>query len=246
MIHPWPGEVAVQATTRETTTTILVVDDEDTVREVVERYLARAGYQVRTAADGEVALRLAEMLTPDLIILDLMLPRLDGLEVCRRLRARGAVPIIMLTARGEESDTILGLGMGADDYLVKPFSPRELVARVQAVLRRVQRPAQATGGQAPLRLADLVIDPAARAVRVRGQAVELTPREFDLLLFLAGHPGHVFTRDQLLDRVWDFAFAGDASTVTVHVRRLREKIERDPMRPAHLKTVWGVGYRFEP
>ncbi len=226
---------------------ILVVDDESIVREVVERYLARAGYRVRTAADGETALRLAQTDQPDLIVLDLMLPKLDGLEVCRRLRASSGVPIIMLTARGEETDKILGLGLGADDYLVKPFSPRELVARVEAVLRRAQRPpGTAYAGALPLRFADLVIHPGAHTVEVQGRPVELTPREFDLLTFLASHPGQVFTRDQLLDRVWDFAFAGDASTVTVHVRRLREKIEPDPMRPRHLRTVWGVGYKFEP
>jgi DNA-binding response OmpR family regulator len=225
---------------------ILVVDDEHMVREVVERYLAREGYRVQGAADGEAALRLVEATMPDLVVLDLMLPKIDGLEVCRRLRASSAVPIIMLTARGEETDKILGLGLGADDYLVKPFSPRELVARVQAVLRRTQRTEQSLlTGPAPLRFDGLVISPRSRTVEAQGRPVELTPKEFDLLAFLASHPGQVFTRDQLLDRVWDYAFAGDASTVTVHIRRLREKIEPDPMHPRHIRTVWGVGYKFE-
>ena len=226
---------------------ILVVDDESIVREVVERYLAREGYVVQVAPDGETALRLAHEHMPDLVVLDLMLPHVDGLEVCRRLRASGAVPIIMLTAKGEEADKVLGLGLGADDYLAKPFSPRELVARVQAVLRRVQ--GTSLGAHvAPglMRFADLVINPRARSVEAQGRLVELTPKEFDLLAFLASRPGQVFTREQLLDNVWHYSYAGDASTVTVHVRRLRERVEADPMRPRHLKTVWGVGYKFEP
>lgn len=226
---------------------ILVVDDESIVREVVERYLTRDGYSVRAAADGETALRLAMEERPDLVVLDLMLPAVDGLEVCRRLRADSNVPIIMLTAKGEETDKIVGLGVGADDYVVKPFSPRELVARVQAVLRRVQSPASGSHlGQDTLRFPDLQINPRTRAVEVRGRPVELTRKEFDLLSFLASNPNQVFTRDQLLDKVWDYEFPGDASTVTVHVRRLREKVEENPVRPRHLKTVWGVGYKFEP
>jgi DNA-binding response OmpR family regulator len=225
---------------------ILIVDDEPMVREVAGRYLAREGYEVRGAGDGEAALVLAETEQPDLVVLDLMLPKLDGLTVCRRLRAASSVPIIMLTARADEADKILGLGLGADDYLVKPFSPRELVARVQAVLRRVQPGGAGEPSQRPLRVADLLIDPRTRLVEVRGRRVELTPREFDLLTFMAGHPGQVFTREQLLDRVWGYGYAGDASTVTVHMRRLREKVEADPVRPDRLKTVWGVGYKFEP
>jgi DNA-binding response OmpR family regulator len=226
---------------------VLVVDDETIVAEVVARYLTREGYLVRTASDGEEALRLAREVQPDLVVLDLMLPKLDGLEVCRRLQAEGDVAIIMLTARGEETDRIVGLRLGADDYLVKPFSPAELVARVHAVLRRTQSPTSgARPGQGKLRFPGLVIDPRTRGVEVRDQPVELTPKEFDLLAFLASSPGQVFTRDQLLTEVWDYQYAGDASTVTVHVRRLREKIEEAPMSPRHIKTVWGIGYKFEP
>jgi two-component system, OmpR family, response regulator VicR len=225
--------------------TVLVADDEDIVREVVERYLVREGYDVRLAADGEEALRLARAERPDLVVLDLMLPKVDGLEVCRRLRSEGDVPIVMLTAKGEETDRIVGLTLGADDYLVKPFSPRELVARVQAVLRRSQGPAAGGAGREVIRLPGLVVDQGKRLVEVRGQAVELTPKEFDLLLFLALSPGQVFSREQLLEKVWDYHFAGDASTVTVHMRRLREKVEENPERPRFLRTVWGVGYKFE-
>jgi DNA-binding response OmpR family regulator len=222
---------------------ILVVDDEPIVTEVVSRYLIREGFSVRVAADGEAALRLAREERPDLVVLDLMLPRIDGLAVCRQLRAESAVPIIMLTAKGEEIDRILGLTLGADDYLTKPFSPR-----VQAVLRRTQAPPPTAPrlGQDSLRFPGLSIDPRSRSVEVGERTVELTPREFDLLIFLARSPGQVFTRDQLLDQVWDFHYGGDASTVTVHIRRLREKIEEAPMRPRFVKTVWGVGYKFEP
>ncbi len=226
---------------------ILVVDDESMVREVVERYLIRDGYSVRGAADGSSALRLIGEEVPDLVVLDLMLPEVDGLEVCRRVRAEGNVPIIMLTAKGEETDRIVGLSVGADDYVVKPFSPSELVARVKAVLRRTQAPVAAPRpGQAALRFDDLEIDPRTRGVALRGRPVELTRTEFDLLAFLASSPNQVFTRDQLLNQVWDYEFPGDPSTVTVHMRRLREKVEENPMRPRHLKTVWGVGYKFEP
>jgi two-component system response regulator ResD len=226
---------------------ILVVDDESIVREVVERYLTREGYRVRSAADGEVALRLASEEIPDLVVLDLMLPAVDGLEVCRRLRAEADVPIIMLTAKGEETDRVVGLTLGADDYMVKPFSPRELVARVQAVLRRT-RGSRSEGDtrQEVLRFPHLQVNLRTRTVQARGQPVDLTRKEFDLLAFLAAHPGQVFTRDQLMDQVWDYEFPGDASTVTVHVRRLREKVEENPERPRYLKTVWGVGYKLEP
>jgi DNA-binding response OmpR family regulator len=226
---------------------ILVVDDEAIVTEVVGRYLVREGYVVRIASDGEEALRLARDESPDLVVLDLMLPKVDGLEVCRRLRAESGVPIIMLTAKGEETDRIVGLTLGADDDLVKPFSPAELVARVQAVLRRTQTPRSGTrAGQGQLRFSDLVIDSLTRTVEIRGKPVELTPKEFDLLAFLASSPGQVFTRDQLLDRVWDYQYDGDANTVTVHIRRVREKVEEVPMSPRRIKTVWGVGYKFEP
>jgi DNA-binding response OmpR family regulator len=227
--------------------TILLVDDEAIVLEVVERYLLRDGYGVRVARDGETALELARSERPDLIVLDVMLPGLNGLEVAQRLRAESAVPIIMLSARGEETDKLLGLGLGADDYVTKPFSPKELVARIAAVLRRTGGSVAATSGgdDQILRCGALRIDPRGRAVSRDGTALELTAREFDLLHFLARHPGQVFTRQQLLDQVWDFEFYGDPSTVTVHVRRLREKIEPDPVRPRYLKTVWGVGYKFE-
>jgi len=224
---------------------ILVVDDEAMVTEVVARYLEREGFAVDVAADGEQALQLARTQQPDLIVLDLMLPKQDGLEVCRALRHESEVPVIMLTAKGEEMDRIIGLELGADDYVVKPFSPRELLARVKAVLRRgATRTQPAEAGDA-LRFGDLRINPKTRVVEARAQRIGLTAKEFDLLYFLASSPGQVFTRDQLMNQVWDFAYAGDASTVTVHIRRLREKIEADPERPAFLKTVWGVGYKFE-
>src|ERR671922_149166 len=224
---------------------ILAVDDEPTIGDVVSRYLERAGYATRVAADGNAALQLHGERAADLIVLDLMLPGVDGLEVMRRVRSdRTRRPaIILLTAKGEESDRIVGLSLGADDYVVKPFSPAELVARVDAVLRRVD---PAPEKEPPLEHGDLVIDPAARRAFVRGEEVALTQREFDLLLFLARHPGQAFTRTQLMDAVWQYAFYTDTSTVTVHVRRLRAKIESDPAQPRHIQTVWGVGYRFQP
>jgi DNA-binding response OmpR family regulator len=214
------------------------------VTEVVGRYLQREGFEVALAGDGEEALRLAQESRPDLVVLDLMMPKVDGLEVCRALRRDTQIPIIMLTAKGEEIDRILGLELGADDYVVKPFSPGELVARVKAVLRRAGSAAPADPGDS-LRFPDLSINPRTRVVEAAGQRVTLTAKEFDLLHFLASSPGQVFTRDQLMNHVWDFAYAGDASTVTVHIRRLREKVERDPERPRFIKTVWGVGYKFE-
>ncbi|HEU5086524.1 MAG TPA: response regulator transcription factor [Roseiflexaceae bacterium] len=223
--------------------TILVVDDEPTIVEVVELYLQREGYRVITAADGPGALALAAERKPDLIVLDLMLPGLNGFEITQRLRANGHIPIIMLTARGEEADRIVGLELGADDYVTKPFSPREVVARVKAVLRRMAA-AAATPAQV-LTLGALRLDVDARTVTLGDQPIMLTVREFDLLMFLMRHPGQVFTREQLLDHVWGYTFASDMSTVTVHIRRLREKIEADPARPALLQTVWGVGYKLE-
>jgi DNA-binding response OmpR family regulator len=215
------------------------------VTEVVERYLVRDGFEVTTAADGERALAIAGAWNPDLIILDLMLPNKDGLEVCRALRRESQVPIIMLTARGEETDRIVGLEVGADDYVVKPFSPRELLARIKAVLRRsASRPGEERNADL-VRVDGLTINPRTRSVELNGEAVNLTAKEFDLLAFIASHPGQVFTREQLMNHVWDYTFAADASTVTVHVRRLREKIEPDPLRPRYVKTVWGVGYKFE-
>ena len=224
---------------------ILIVDDEPIVREVVEQYLRLEGFRVDVAADGNEAIHRFHAARPDLILLDLMLPGLDGLEVCRRVRSESNVPIIMLTAKGAETDTIIGLGVGADDYIAKPFSPRELVARVKAVLRRASTPLPTMEGD-PLRFGPLTIRADLRLVEVNGNAIELTAREFDLLLFLAAHPGHVFSRDDLLDKVWDWSFANDGGTVTVHIRRLRQKIETNPERPRWIKTVWGVGYKFDP
>ena len=224
---------------------ILVVDDEPTIREVVVRYLRRDGHTVVQAADGEEALELYRRTRPDLVVLDLMLPRVSGLEVCRRLGVEGRVPLIMLTARGEEEDRIVGLALGADDYVVKPFSPRELVARVEAVLRRVNATPEATEATGQILEFDgLRVDPNTRSVTVRGKPATLTAREFDLLYHLAKSPGRVYTRDQLMESVWDFAFVAETSTITVHVRRLREKIEADPAHPQYLQTVWGVGYQF--
>jgi two-component system response regulator ResD len=224
---------------------VLVVDDEPAIGDVLSRYLKRAGYQPTVAGTGRDALASADATRPDLVVLDLMLPDIDGLEVMRRLRRDGGrrAAIILLTARGEESDRIVGLRLGADDYVVKPFSPAELVARVDAVLRRIEPTPER---RPPLHFNGLKIDPSARGVTLDGQPVELTQREFELLLFLADHPGQVFTRDQLMDRVWQYAFCIDTSTVTVHIRRLRAKLEPDPTRPRFIETVWGVGYRFVP
>jgi DNA-binding response OmpR family regulator len=224
---------------------ILVVDDEQSISEVVSLYLSRAGYRVKVASDGAAALQLLTTHHPDLVVLDLMLPEVDGLEITRRLRAVGETPIIMLTARRSEGDRILGLEMGADDYVTKPFSPQELVSRVRAVLRRTHSPASTVTERA-LDFAGLRIDPATRLVKVNGIEIMLTAKEFDLLWFLANHPRQVFNRDQLLDRVWGETEYLDPSTVTVHVRRLREKIETDASNPRHVHTVWGVGYKFEP
>ena len=223
---------------------VLVVEDEPMVAEVVERYLHREGFDVDVVQDGREALTAVEEKSPDLIVLDIMLPGVDGIEICRHVRARSAIPIIMLTARGEEVDRLLGLGLGADDYVVKPFSPRELVARVKAVLRRSGKQAQVDGDS--LRFDDLRINGRTRTVEDLRGSINLTAREFDLLFHLARHPGQVFTRDQLMDAVWDYEFPGDSSTVTVHMRRLRAKVEPDPTRPRYLKTVWGVGYKFDP
>jgi DNA-binding response OmpR family regulator len=225
--------------------TILVVDDDPTVSEVVSIYLKRAGYQVAVAGDGQAALDILERERPALVVLDLILPNVGGLEITRWLRARGDIPIIMLTARREEVDRVLGLELGADDYVVKPFSPQELVSRVKAVLRRTHG-APALKGERALELADLRIDPETRLVEVDGEAVSLTAKEFDLLWHLARHPRRVFNRDQLLDHVWGLTEYIDPSTVTVHVHRLREKIEADPANPRYIQTVWGVGYKFEP
>jgi DNA-binding response OmpR family regulator len=226
---------------------ILVIDDEPSISEVVALYLRREGFEVEVAADGDLALSMIARRRPDLLVLDLMIPGADGLSITRQVRGGASLPIIMLTARGEEFDRVLGLELGADDYVTKPFSPRELVARVKAVLRRAQPTpeAQRDAANAPFTAGALRIDPAARSVTLDGALVSLTAREFDLLHFLARRPGQVFTREQLLDQVWGYTFASDMSTVTVHIRRLREKIEADPTTPRRLLTVWGVGYKFE-
>ncbi len=225
---------------------ILVVDDEPTITDVVSRYLERAGYRTRAAADGPDALRIAADEWPDLVVLDLMLPGMDGLEVMRRLRDPATNPrlsVILLTAKGEAADRVVGLRLGADDYVVKPFSPAELVARVDAVLRRVDSSPEP---EEPIVFDELELDPVARRVTVRGEEAQLTQREYELLRHFVRHPGQVFSREQLMDTVWQYTFYTDTATVTVHVRRLRAKIEADPSNPRRLQTVWGVGYRFEP
>ncbi|GAA2399545.1 response regulator transcription factor [Actinomadura vinacea] len=228
----------------EETGRVLVVDDDPTVAEVVARYLVRDGHRVECVADGRDALRRALDDPPDLVVLDLMLPGLNGLEVCRRLRETSPVPIVMLTALGEETDRLVGLETGADDYVTKPFSPRELALRVRSVLRRA-RGMVVPAGTGVLRDGDLTLDARAHEAELRGAPLSLTTREFDLLAFLMRHPRRAFTRDELLERVWGWSF-GDTSTVTVHTRRLREKIEDDPTAPRRIVTVWGVGYRYEP
>jgi two-component system, OmpR family, response regulator ResD len=228
---------------RGTRGSILVVDDEPVITDVVSRYLERAGYSTRVAADGFEALQLAGDATPDLVVLDLLLPGLDGLAVMRELHESRPTRVILLTAKGEASDRITGLQRGADDYVVKPFSPAELVARVDAVMRRAEPESER---EEPIVFEGLEIDPAARTVQVRGRPVQLTVREFDLLLFLVRHPGQAFSRDQLMDAIWDYTFYTDTSTVTVHMRRLRAKVEANPSEPRWLQTVWGVGYRFQP
>ena len=224
-------------------TTVLVVDDEPIVREVVVSYLQREGYRTLEAGDGDTARRLLEDDPPTLVVLDVMLPGTDGLELCRWIRARSDLPVIMLTARGEEADRIVGLELGADDYVTKPFSPRELAARVRTVLRRSSPDIPKAER---LTFEGLEIDARTREVVRKGELLRLTAKEFDLLWFLASNPRQVFSRDQLMDRVWGYEAALDTGTVTVHIRRLREKIEEDPSRPDFLQTVWGVGYRFAP
>jgi len=238
-----PYDGVMPGNTSDTNGRVLVVDDEPMVREVVAAYLAREGFTVSEAADGRTALDLIGSTQPDLVVLDVMLPKLDGFSVLTEVRKVADIPVILLTARTEETDRVLGLELGADDYVVKPFSPRELAARVRSVLRRARRPAT------PSRLdfEGLAIDGTTREVAVDDTIVELTPKEFDLLAFLAASPRQVFSRGQLLEQVWDSsADYQDPSTVTVHVRRLRQKIETDPDAPRWITTVWGVGYRFEP
>jgi DNA-binding response OmpR family regulator len=224
-------------------TTVLVVDDEPIVRDVVVRYLRRDGFDTLEASDGDTARKLIEDRAPHLVVLDVMLPGTDGLALCRWIRSRGELPVIMLTARGEEADRIVGLELGADDYVTKPFSPRELAVRVRTVLRRT---AHASLAAERLELGALTIDARTREVTLEGEPLRLTAKEFDLLFFVASHPRQVFSRDQLMDRVWGYSTVLDTGTVTVHVQRLRSKIEADPKSPQHLETVWGIGYRFVP
>ncbi|WP_327342876.1 response regulator transcription factor [Streptomyces europaeiscabiei] len=225
---------------------VLVVDDDPTVSEVVAGYLNRAGFAVDVAADGPAAVAGAAAQPPDLVVLDLMLPGMDGLEVCRRIRRDGPLPVIMLTARGDEEDRVLGLEVGADDYVTKPFSPRELVLRVESVLRRAGAVAAARAAPAGawLRAGPLALEPTARRAMRHDDELALTIREFDLLEFFLRNPGRATSREELMRQVWGWEF-GDMSTVTVHVRRLRGKIEDDPARPRLITTVWGVGYRFD-
>lgn len=225
---------------------MFVVDDDPNVADVVTRYLEQEGYEVEWIADGKVALDRALASPPDLVVLDLMLPGLSGLEVCRQLRSASPVPVIMLTARGDESDRVAGLELGADDYIAKPFSAKELTARVKAVLRRASGPLAGSVPGTPSRLTDgdLEVDVAGRQAHRSGELVTLTAREFELLVFLMRHPGRAFQREEMLSNVWGYSY-GDTSTVTVHVRRLREKIEPDPASPTRIATVWGVGYRWE-
>ncbi len=224
---------------------ILVIEDEPSVGEVVSLYLRRAGYDVVVARDGSDALEILDRSFPQLVVLDLMLPNVDGWEICKWIRERSNVPIIMLTARREESDRIAGLEMGADDYITKPFSPQELVSRVKAVLRRVRTDLPASQ-MLPMVFGDLEIDIGKRIVTLKGKEVDLTQKEFDLLMLLTRHPKQVFSRNQVLERVWGISDYIDPGTVTVHMRRLREKIESDPSNPSHILTIWGVGYKFEP
>jgi two-component system response regulator VicR len=230
--------------------TILIADDETNITDVCARYLEREGYRVLTAADGDEALELWRRESPDLIVLDLMMPKKDGWQVCEEILREQDVPIVMLTARGEEADKLTGLTMGADDYMTKPFSPRELVLRVKAILRRLHRSvdtagAGSGGGAHVLRYPGLEINTLHRSVKAAGRTVELTAKEFELLSLLASRPEQVFSRNQLLDLIWDTDYYGDTTTVTVHIRRLREKIEPNPSGPRYIKTVWGIGYKFE-
>ena len=223
--------------------TILVVDDDPIVRDVVVRYLERDGHRTLVAEDGDQADELLRQESLDLVVLDVMLPGQDGLALSRSIRSRSSLPVILLTARGEEADRIVGLELGADDYVTKPFSPRELAARVRALLRRASALPDPAGS---LAFGDVVLERDARQVRKAGNELALTAREFDLLWFLAAHPRKVFSRDQLMASVWGYEPALDSGTVTVHIRRLRTKVEDDPTRPRHLQTVWGVGYRLTP
>ncbi|HWI60816.1 MAG TPA: response regulator transcription factor [Symbiobacteriaceae bacterium] len=225
---------------------ILVVDDDPKILKALDQALRKEGYEVLRAADGEEALAIAREEDPDLIVLDIMLPKLDGFEVCAKIRALNNVPILILSARGEEMDKVVGFNVGADDYLTKPFRLSELVLRVRAILRRTGSTAPNMVAEgAPIRFREMEINRAARSVMVRTRSVELTPKEFDLLWLLASHPGNVFSREAILQRVWHSDYTGDEAALTVCVRRLREKIEQDPGNPEYIKTIWGIGYKFE-
>lgn len=229
-----------------TTKRILVVDDDPKILKALEQALRQEGYEVHKAADGEAALKSARDVNPDLVVLDIMLPKLDGFEVCAKLRAVGSVPILILSARGEEMDKVVGFNVGADDYLTKPFRLSELVLRVRAILRRATTGTPPADGEGrPIKYRELEINRGARAVTVREKQVDLTPKEFDLLWLLASHPGNVFSREALLQRVWHTEYTGDEAALTVCVRRLREKIELEPGNPEYIKTIWGIGYKFE-
>jgi DNA-binding response OmpR family regulator len=242
---PWLAMIGAMVDAPPVTGRVLIIEDDPNVAEVVGRYLSREGYEVEIASDGVTGLERALADPPELVVLDLMLPNLGGLEVCRRIRAAAPVPVIILTALGEETDRIVGLELGADDYVAKPFSPRELTARVKAVLRRATGPLAPQTPPVVLRAGELEVDTTAHEARLAGELVALTAKEFDLLTYLMEHPRRAFRREELLDQVWGFSY-GDTSTVTVHIRRLREKIEADPSAPRYVTTVWGVGYRFEP
>jgi len=244
MADPRPTPAKATGATLATPAHVLVVDDEPMVREVASTYLVREGFDVSEAADGAAALERIRSEQFDLVVLDVMLPEIDGFTVLARIRRESDLPVVLLTARAEEPDRLLGLELGADDYVVKPFSPRELAARVRTVLRRTLRPSQTIDR---MEFQDLVIDGSCREVLVEGRSIELTPREFDLVTFMARSPRQVFSRAQLLEHVWDSSAEWqDPATVTVHIRRVRQKIEVDPDSPRWFHTVWGVGYRFEP
>ncbi|MCB9098516.1 MAG: response regulator transcription factor [Anaerolineales bacterium] len=228
----------------KTTQRILVVDDEAGIRQVVELYLKREGFEIDLAPDGRTALAAVDRTPPDLIVLDLTMPDMDGLEVTRAVRKKLDVPIIMLTSRDEDIDKIVGLELGADDYMTKPFNPRELTARVKAILRRAGKQAPAETKASAITAGDLTVDPLSRSVTVAGKPVELTATAFDLLWLFVSHPNQVFSREQLLEQVWGYDFYGDTNTVTVQIRRLRTQIEADPNNPHYIQTVWGVGYKF--
>ncbi len=252
MIHAWDkkDQSLLKVIGENLTSKILVVEDDSTLLSVLNYNLTKEGYQIVTAADGAQALEIARQAKPDLVILDLMIPKIDGLEVCRILRKEMTVPILMLTARAEEIDKVVGLELGADDYMTKPFSMRELLARVRAMLRRTEMLKQESGKEelalsGILRSAKIEVDLPRHTVLNGGQPVELGPKEFDLLAHLMRHKSQVFSRDALLEKVWGYDYAGDTRTVDVHVRWLRQKIESDPDHPEHLLTVRGVGYKFE-